>query len=142
MSKSGAFGKRVSQRTRAQLAFGAAVVLLVLSAIASYNTAVRLRTAQRWVEHTRDVQSALSDFESMGTRAARARARFIDTGENAFLEEYQAAADDIPKKSKAIEELTADNATQFDLRNNLAQAHESQTGPDEHVGSAQTKSFA
>jgi signal transduction histidine kinase len=121
MSKQGALGKRVSQRTRTQLAFGAAVILLVISAIAAYSTAVRLRTAQRWVGHTRDVQSALSDVESLGTRAGRARTRFVDTGDTAFFEEYQAAADDIPAKLQLIEDLTADNPAQFDLRNRLVQ---------------------
>jgi signal transduction histidine kinase len=94
---------------------------LLSAAIAAYSTAVRLRTAQRWVGHTRDVQSALSDVESLGTRAGRARTRFVDTGDTAFFEEYQAAADDIPAKLQLIEDLTADNPAQFDLRNRLVQ---------------------
>jgi len=121
MSKQGALGKRVSQRTRTQLAFGTAVVLLVISAIAAYSTAVRLRTAQRWVGHTRDVQAALSDVESLGSRAGRARTRYVDTGDAAFFEEYQAAANDIPAKLKLIEALTEDNPAQHDLRNRLLQ---------------------
>jgi signal transduction histidine kinase len=121
MSKQGALSKRVSQRTRTQLAFGAAVVLLLVSAIAAYSTAVRLRTAQRWVGHTRDVQSALSDIESLGSRAGRARTRYVDTGDSAFFEEYRAAADDIPKKLNLIKELTADNPAQLDLRNRLVE---------------------
>jgi len=121
MSKQGALGKRVSQRTRTQLAFGTAVLLLVISAIAAYSTAVRLRTAQRWVGHTRDVQAALSDVESLGSRAGRARTRYVDTGDAAFFEEYQAAANDIPAKLKLIEALTEDNPAQHDLRNRLLQ---------------------
>ena len=121
MSKQGALGKRVSQRTRTQLAFGTAVLLLVISAIAAYSTAVRLRTAQRWVGHTRDVQSALSDVESLGSRAGRARTRYVDSGEAAFFEEYQAVANDVPAKLKVVEDLTADNPAQFDLRNRLIQ---------------------
>jgi signal transduction histidine kinase len=121
MSKQGALGKRVSQRTRTQLAFGAAVVLLLVSAIAAYSTAVRLRTAQRWVSHTRDVQSALSDIEGLATRAGRARTRYVDTGDPAFFEEYQTAANDIPTKLKLMQALVADNSAQIDLCNRLVQ---------------------
>jgi len=121
MSKESFLSRRVSQRTRTQLAFGGAVVFLLISAIAAYSTAVRLRTAQRWVAHTRDVQSALSDVESLGTRAGRARTRYVDTGDTAFFEEYQTAAKEIPEKLKLLEHLTTDNPAQHDLRNRLVE---------------------
>lgn len=121
MAKQGALSKRVSQRTRTQLAFGGAVVLLLISAIAAYSTVVRLRTAQRWVNHTRDVQSALSDVQNLGTRAGRARTRYVDTGDTAFFEEYQTAANQVPEKLKLLEQLTADNPAQHDVRNRLVE---------------------
>src|SRR4051812_16474136 len=83
--------KGLSQRTRTQLAFGTAVVLLLLSGIAAYLTVVRLRTAQRWVGHTHDVQAALADLDSTATRAGRARTRYVDSGDDAFFDEYQSA---------------------------------------------------
>jgi signal transduction histidine kinase len=109
----------VSQRTRTQLAFGAAVVLLLFSGIAAYVTAVRLRTAERWVSHTRDVQSSLADINTISARAGRARTRYVDTGDDAFFEEYQAAAGEIPKKLKLIEQQTSDNPEQANLWKNL-----------------------
>lgn len=112
--------QRVSQRTRTQLAFGAAVILLVLCGLATYFAAVRLRTAQAWVSHTRDVQSALSDVNNVCTRAGRARTRYVDSGNESFFEEYQAAADEIPAKLKLIEALTSDNPGQYDLGQRLA----------------------
>jgi signal transduction histidine kinase len=111
--------KHVSQRTRTQLAFGAAVVLLLLSGMAAYITAVRLRTAQRWVSHTRDVQSALADINNISARAGRARTRYIDTGDNSFFEDYQSAAGEIPAKLALVERLTADNPEQQDSWKNL-----------------------
>jgi CHASE3 domain sensor protein len=68
--------KLVSRRTRMQLAFGSAVVLLLLSGLAAYDAVERLRTAQKWVGHTRDVLSALGDLNTVGTRAGRARTRY------------------------------------------------------------------
>jgi signal transduction histidine kinase len=112
--------QRVSQRRRTQLAFGAAVVLLVFSAMAAYVTVVRLRTAQRWVSHTRDVQSALADINNISSRAGRARTRYVDSGNESLLEEYQAAAGEIPGKLKLVEGLTSDNPEQHELSKNLA----------------------
>ncbi len=55
-----------------QLAFGSAVILLLLSGLAAYDAVGRFRAAQEWVSHTRDVQSNLLDLESVCSRAGRA----------------------------------------------------------------------
>ena len=87
--------------------------------MAAYFTAVRQRTAQRWVSHTRDVQSALADINNISSRAGRARTRYVDTGDESFWEEYQLAAGEIPAKLQQLERLTADNPEQLDLRKSL-----------------------
>ncbi len=79
-----------------QLAFGSAVVLLLLCGLATYDAVTRLRAAEAWVGHTRDVQSTLADLNAISSRAGRARTRYVDTGEDSFLQDYQAAANDIP----------------------------------------------
>jgi len=95
-----------------QLAFGSAVVLLLLSGLAAYDAVVRLRAAQEWVSHTRDVQSGLADLNSLSTRAGRARTRYVDSGDDNFLQEYQSAAAEIPTRLKQLRRLTADNPEQ------------------------------
>ena len=95
-----------------QLAFGSAVILLLVSGLAAYDAVVRLRAAQKWVSHTRDVQSALGDLNNVCARAGRARTRYVDSGDGAFLQDYQAAAADIPLKVKQLKQLTADNPEQ------------------------------
>jgi len=97
-----------------QLAFGSAVILLLLSGLAAYDAVVRFRAAQKWVNHTRDVQSALGDLNSVSARAGRARTRYVDTGEDTFLQEYQAAAADISSKLTQLKQFTADNPEQQD----------------------------
>ena len=111
--------KRVSERTQTQLAFGAAVILLVLSAMAAYATVARLRVAERWVGHTRDVQSALADLSNISARAGRARTQYVDTGDDDFLGDYQATAAQIPSTLKLIESLLADNPEQSELLKSL-----------------------
>jgi signal transduction histidine kinase len=95
-----------------KLAFASAVILLLLSGLAAYDAVVRLRSAQKSVSHTRDVQSGLSDLNNVSTRAGRARTRYVDTGEETFLQDYQTAVADIPPKLKQLEQMTADNAEQ------------------------------
>ena len=109
----------MSQRTRTQLAFGTAVVLLLLSGMATYFTVVRLRNAQRWVGHSRDVQSTLSDINNLSGRAGRARTRYIDTGDDSFSEEYLAAVKDIPPKMNLMGRLLSDNPEQLALWHSL-----------------------
>jgi signal transduction histidine kinase len=106
--------KRLSKRTQTQLAFGAAVILLVVSAVAAYASVARLRLAEHWVGHTRDVQSALAELNNISARAGRARTQYVDTGDNAFLEEYQSTAAEIPPKMQLIERLVGDNPEQSD----------------------------
>ncbi len=89
-------------------------MLLLLSGLATYATVVRLRTAQRWVGHTRDVQSALGDLNNICSRAGRARTRYVDTGEDSFFQDYQTVAGEIPAKLQQLRELTADNPDQQD----------------------------
>ncbi len=95
------------------------MILLLLSGIAAYLTVVRLRTAQRWVGHTHDVQAALADLDSTATRAGRARTRYVDSGDDAFFDDYQSAAGEIPGKLKLVQRLTADNPDQHDFARNL-----------------------
>jgi signal transduction histidine kinase len=96
------------------------VILLLLSGMAAYFTVVRLRTAQRWVSHTRDVQSSLADISNMSNRAGRARTRYVDSGNETFFDEYQAAAGEIQRKLKLVEALTSDNPEQHELGESLA----------------------
>lgn len=109
----------MSQRTRTQVAFGTAVVLLLLGGMAAYVTVVRLRDAQRWVGHTRDVQSTLSDINNLSVRAGRARTRYIDSGDESFSEEYQTVVKDIPPKMNLMGSLLSDNPEQLVLWNSL-----------------------
>jgi len=117
--RQGPVNKRVSERTQTQLAFGAAVILLVVSAVAAYATVARLRIAERWVGHTRDVQSSLADLNNISARAGRARTQYVDSGDSALFEDYQSAAADIPQKMQLIERLLADNPEQSGLLRQL-----------------------
>lgn len=118
-TRQGPVNKRVSERTQTQLAFGAAVILLVVSAVAAYATVARLRIAERWVGHTRDVQSSLADLNNISARAGRARTQYVDTGDSDFLNDYQSAAANVHSTMQVIERLLADNPEQSELLRQL-----------------------
>jgi signal transduction histidine kinase len=134
-----------------QLAFGSAVLLLLISGLAAYDAVARLRSAQRWVSHTRDVQSALADLNNLSTRAGRSRTRYVDTGDDAFLQEYLTTAADLPPKLEQLTDLTLDNPDQqensahlrditkrrFSLLDNSVQLKRS--GPDDPVQQARLR---
>lgn len=111
--------KRLSERAQTRLAFGVAVILLVVSAMAAYATVVRLRVAERWVGHTRDVQTTLADLNNISARAGRARTQYVDSGDNSFFEDYKSAALQIPSKMKLLERLLEDNPEQLELLQSL-----------------------
>jgi len=97
-----------------QLVFGSALILLLLSGLAAYDAVVRLRAAQKWVSHTHDVQSALGDLNSVGSRAGRARTRYVDTGDESFFQDYQTAGAEVSSKLQLLKQLTADNPEQHE----------------------------
>jgi signal transduction histidine kinase len=110
---------QVSRRARMNRTFGLAVVLLLLSGLAAYVTVSRVLEAQGWVDHTREVQSALKDVANLSARAGRARTQFVDSGNPAFLQDYETAAAAVSAKLLKVRQLTVDNPVQKDNFNRL-----------------------
>jgi signal transduction histidine kinase len=99
--------------------FGLAVGLLLLSGLAAYITVSRVLEAQNWVDHTREVQSALKDVANLSARAGRGRTQFVDSGNPAFLQDYETAAAAVSAKLLKVRQLTVDNPVQKDNFNRL-----------------------
>jgi signal transduction histidine kinase len=110
---------QASRRARMNRTFGLAVGLLLLSGLAAYVTVSRVLEAQSWVDHTREVQSALKDVANLSARAGRARTQFVDSGNPAFLQDYETAAAAVSAKLRQVRQLTVDNPTQKDNFNRL-----------------------
>ncbi|MFY9842416.1 MAG: CHASE3 domain-containing protein [Terriglobales bacterium] len=105
----------MSPRKKAQVAFATAVLLLFLSGLATYGTINRLLESEKWVIHTLEVKAALGDIESAYVRAGRARSGYVISGTEDFLQEFEAAAPEIPSKIQRLRELTKDNPRQREL---------------------------
>jgi signal transduction histidine kinase len=102
----------LSSRHKARLAFASALVLLLVCGGAATITIVRLLESAKWIAHTYDVQVTLGDMESALSVAARTRTSFMNSGEAAYLVQYQEAKTQIHQKLGEVRELTKDNGTQ------------------------------
>jgi signal transduction histidine kinase len=102
----------MAPRKKAQVAFASAVMLLFLSGLATYATINRLLQSEKWVIHTLEVKSALGDVDSAYVRAGRARSGYVISGNDDFLQEFEAAVPEISPKLKHLRDLTFDNPEQ------------------------------
>ena len=102
----------MSPRKKAQVAFASAVLLLFLSGVAAFFTINRLLESENWVIHTLEVRAALGDIDAAFVRLGRARSGYVISGSGEFLQEFEAAAPDLPRKFQQLRDLTRDNPTQ------------------------------
>ena len=103
----------MSPRQRAHVAFGSAVILLLLSGAIACVAISRLLAAQQWVIHTHEGQAALANVNIVLGRARRAQIEYIDSeGMPDLLRNYESTVGQIPGTLRHVRELTADNPTQ------------------------------
>jgi PAS domain S-box-containing protein len=102
----------VSSQQRAKVAFGSAVILLLLGGLATYVTITRLLIAQQQVSHTHEVQAALAEINLVLGKARHGQIEFVDSGDPNFLQAYESAAGQVPGVLRHVRQLTADNPSQ------------------------------
>ena len=105
----------MSPRKNAQLAFAAAVAVLLLSSIAAYVTILRLRESAGWVVHSFEVETALGEIDSSIAKLARARNGYALMGNEALLDAFSAALPEVRQKLQRARKLTEDNPRQRQL---------------------------
>lgn len=95
---------------KAKAALAAAVIFLLLSSCAAYITLDRLNTSERWVRHTRDVQTALAQFAMTASRAGRLRTEYIDSGDISLVELQANEVSRLRGTITQIQHLISDNS--------------------------------
>ena len=98
----------------AKIGAGFAVFLAIIVAIGvrAYVDTQRLLEANRWVTHTHEVIEGLDRVLSVLKDAETGQRGFVLTGEERYLEPYNAAAGQIEHEIKTLTALTRDNAAQ------------------------------
>jgi PAS domain S-box-containing protein len=94
------------------LAFGSAILaLLVVSAI-SYRSVITARESDQWVRHTHDVLDNLQDLRFAMEEIQSSAHTFALTGENSSLVAYRSDIASAARNEEAIRNLTVDNPLQ------------------------------
>ncbi|SIT24578.1 hypothetical protein SAMN05421788_106150 [Filimonas lacunae] len=92
--------------------FGISLLLLIVSAIASYNSISGLISSTNWVTHTHRVIENLEKSMSYLKDAETSQRGYLLTGRESFLGPYKGAYDSAHASVRRVKELTADNDQQ------------------------------
>lgn len=95
-------------------AVGLAVVLLFFlgSGIVAYRNVEMLRGNSQKIWHSHDVLMAIDDLLLTVQDTETGQRGYLLTGNDRYLEPYQAAVSDVASRTEAVERLTRDNPTQ------------------------------
>ena len=95
-----------------QLAFGSAILALLVVGAISYRGLVESRESDLWVRHTREVLENLQNLlAAMQTVESNARG-YLLTDDESFLDVYRACKARTETEQVIVRNLTADNANQ------------------------------
>ncbi|HVI88516.1 MAG TPA: CHASE3 domain-containing protein [Dongiaceae bacterium] len=100
------FGKRLA------VGFSLAGIILILIVGAAYRNTSALIENDDWVDHTSQVRLALAELLSDFTDAETGQRGYIITGDESYLEPYQAALTSIKSVGTKLKDLTKDNDRQ------------------------------
>ncbi|WP_088347201.1 MULTISPECIES: EAL domain-containing protein [Rhodomicrobium] len=95
-----------------QLAFGAAMIMLLVVGALSYRSTIASHASDRWVQHTQEVLARLQDLSFSMEAISSSVRRFVITGEDIDLDAYRAADVNIRRLMPIIGNLTKDNPLQ------------------------------
>jgi len=95
-----------------QLAFGSAIAVLVVVGSLAYRSMLASNESNTWVNHTHEVLENLEAAQfAMETIAGSVRG-FVLTGDETYLERYQASLLSLTQHEAAVRSLTVDNPEQ------------------------------
>jgi signal transduction histidine kinase len=115
------------RHAKPRLIFLFAIILLMLSGVATGATVYRLYEGERWVRHSFEVEVAVGAIESSLSKAGWSRSAFVDGDAQALLE-FDAARNAVFSNLSRLRGLTADNQEQQDRCDRLQAAIESRLG--------------
>lgn len=106
----------------AKLWTGFLSILLIFFLVGSisYHSTIQLTEAAQWRTHTYEVLNKLSILLSALQDAETGQRGYVITGEESYLEPYQAATHDTDKLQLQLKQLTADNPAQQQRLEKLA----------------------
>ncbi len=98
--------------TKIGVGYGVALLILLVIGSFAYRSTNGLINNAGWVTHTYQVLENLEGVLSLMKDAETGQRGYIITGDESYLEPYQAAVRSIDQRVKEVRELTADNTRQ------------------------------
>jgi PAS domain S-box-containing protein len=99
-------------KRKVQLAFGSAIVILLVVGAVSYRGIFLSSESDRWVRHSHEVLENLQDLVTDMERIESSDRGFALTGEMVYLESYRASVLSAGQDAAAVRTLTKDNPKQ------------------------------
>ena len=99
-------------KRKVQLAFGSAIVILLVVGAVSYRGIFLSGESDRWVRHSHEVLENLQDLVTDMERIESSDRGFALTGEMVYLESYRASVLSAGQDAAAVRTLTKDNPKQ------------------------------
>jgi methyl-accepting chemotaxis protein len=106
MFESWTFGRKLT------IAFAMACLALIVVAVVGYRSTEDLVDNASSVAHTHQVRRDIADLLSVLKDLETGQRGYVITGDEAFLEPYRSALDDVAPRLQGLRRLTADNAEQ------------------------------
>jgi PAS domain S-box-containing protein len=97
---------------KVQLAFGSAIVALLVVGALSYRAVLVSSESDRWVRHTHEVLESLQDLRFALESVESSVRGYVLTGKESYLETYHAALLRVEQDQVTVRNLTVDNPTQ------------------------------
>jgi len=97
---------------RVRLAFGLALLTLLVMGVLSYRWMVVSDESDNWVRHSQDVLAKIQDLSLAMESIESASRGFVLTGKDSDLDAYRANVARVAQDQAAIRMLTADNSVQ------------------------------
>jgi PAS domain S-box-containing protein len=95
-----------------QLAFGSAILTLLVVGVVSYHAMVVSSESDRWVRHTHEVRESLKDLLSSMQGLESSARGFLLTDEESYFESFRAGKSRCELEQAIVASLTVDNPTQ------------------------------
>ena len=97
---------------KVQLAFGAAILVLLVAGAISYRSLVVSSESDQWVQHTHEVLETLQDLRLAIESIESSCRGFVLTGKESYLESYRASILSAEQDEATLRNLTVDNPEQ------------------------------
>src|SRR5262245_17188091 len=112
-------GIKWSVGTKIGAGFGLALTILAVLGLVTYRTTGDLEDATKVASHSKEVLKTLEDLSGDAITIESAERGYVLTGQEAYLDPYRVAAEDVNHKMKELRRLSSDNATQQRQIDNL-----------------------